>query len=137
MEWIKRAIAQMLYNSFGEGHKIYTEKIEQGFDRPCFFIDVDNGEIKRFLNGGRLFCFNLGIYYYPEADGKVNESLLEAAIKIFEGCENISSEENRLKYLESSYHIEDNKLVFNAGFKLKINKEEEKSLMERLFLNGK
>lgn len=136
MEWIKKAIAQMLFEGFGEEYKIYTEKVEQGFERPCFFISLDKGAIKRFLNGGRLFCFKCCICFYPEIDENVNQKLLEATIRIFEGCENISCDKNRLKYLEGSYFIEDNRLVFNAEFKLKINKNEEKSLMERLIFNG-
>lgn len=136
MDFIKRAAAEMIREKFGEGFEIYTEMIEQGFERPCFFIDAAKGYISRILGGGRLFCFRLDIYYYPEGQEGLNEKMQLAAAKLFQGCENISSDKWRLKYLSGEYSAEKDRLVFSAEFKIKIDRKEETELMERLIMEG-
>ena len=32
------AIAIALHAEFGDGYKIYTDNVEQGLERPCFFV---------------------------------------------------------------------------------------------------
>lgn len=47
------------------GAKIYTEKIPQGFLRPCFFIDVKCSE-KALMQDRCERTLSLTIRYYPE-----------------------------------------------------------------------
>lgn len=60
------AIGIALKETFGEGCKIYTEHMEQGFERPCFFISCVNFEHKRFRGERYLQQNEFCIRYFPE-----------------------------------------------------------------------
>lgn len=135
MDFIKSAIAKMIYNNFGNDVKIYSEMIEQGFLRPCFFICIDNGKFKKFLDKDKTFCFKCHIYFFPEKSEQLNEEMMDASFKLFDGCEKIYLVCNKLKYLDANYSIKDDRLIFNVDFKMKIDNENEFAFMERLFSN--
>ncbi len=126
----------MIFDKFGADFKIYSEMIEQTFERPCFFIGHDNGKVKRQLGSERLFYFKCHIFFYPQNDGNANKEMLKAAFKLFDGCENITSCGKRLKYLGGEYVTEADRLIFDANFKAKISKSEEAALMDKLFLEN-
>lgn len=73
---IIKAIAEALFNEFGASYDIYTEKVEQNLQEPCFLIrtleiekNVDLGIRYKRIN-------SLVIQYIPESEKKYNECLL-------------------------------------------------------------
>lgn len=75
--YIIKGIAQALNGEFGEDYTIYTEKIEQGFETPCFFISLVSSSDKMML-GHRCFSENLlCVQYFPQDEQHGNEECLE------------------------------------------------------------
>ncbi len=66
---IANGIAESLYKEFGDKYNIYTESIEQGLKRPCFFI-LHKGTKYNFLPMNRCIA-----YYEFEIDLIINEKL--------------------------------------------------------------
>lgn len=64
---IIKGIARKLADEFGD-IKIYTEKVEQGFTKPCFSINCES--IDNHLYRGRRYRTdnNMDIHYYSGSD---------------------------------------------------------------------
>lgn len=51
-----------------EKYKIYTEEVEQGYLKPCFFVLPSNINHKRMINNRFKSKYSFSIHYYPESD---------------------------------------------------------------------
>ena len=62
------AIAEALFQEFGSGYEIYSEKVEQGLTEPCFMIRCLNPTKNRHL--GLLYkrTNQISIQYIPSTD---------------------------------------------------------------------
>lgn len=71
VEAIRRGICSSIHNAFGSDYSIYTEKVEQGFRRPGFFVESSGGSLELF-RGKRYYMKNPFIitYYPPYKDRK-------------------------------------------------------------------
>lgn len=50
---------------FGEGYRIYTEMIPQGFTEPCFFVAVESEEITPIRGKRYDWRHNISVIYSP------------------------------------------------------------------------
>lgn len=63
-------ICRAIKGEFGEEYHIYTEKVEQRFTRPCFFVEVTKSSTELF-RGDRYYMENgVLVTYYPQYVGK-------------------------------------------------------------------
>lgn len=134
-ETVKKAAAAMIRDEIQieGGFDIYTEMIEQGFKRPCFFIDIDEGYVQKRLSGGVFFCSKLKIVFYPEIEADVNEALLNMGIRLLNVCKVIKIDDKKVRLLSGQYSAKEDRLTFLADVKLKIDEDEDIPLMLRLF----
>ena len=64
-EAVIEGVCQSIHNCFGKEYAIYTEKAEQGFKRPSFFVQKEGGSLELF-RGSRYYMKNaLLVTYYP------------------------------------------------------------------------
>ncbi len=119
----------------GDGYEIYTQTMEQGMVKPCFFIMCDSSKEERFL-GKRYKCSSkINIEYLSNTKDKYDENY-----KFFEDIR------NALEYIYidgnlTKVNIIDSKIgedSFNLALDIKlfIYKEETVEKMEKLEIEG-
>ena len=110
-ENIANGIAASLYNEFGDEYNIYTESIEQGLKRPCFFI-LHKGTKYDFLPIDRCIA-----YYEFEVDliinEKLNQKINSIAQRVFNAIKTVDCSDGyinafnlQLEVNEGSYKIQ-------------------------------
>ena len=77
------AIAEALFQTFGSGYEIYTEKVEQNMSTPCFMIRCLNPTMNVYLGQ----CYkrtNLFSIQYIPSSAEANEECYSVSEKLFE-----------------------------------------------------
>lgn len=126
------AITSKLYKEFGDGYEIYTEHIEQGFNKPCFFIAFENSKIGRMLGNRFLQENKFCIKYYCDENNK-NFHYNEMATDLFFAMEYITlSDGSTIASRDFQFSVEDGVLHMFVHFNTEIIKEETKTIMGNL-----
>ena len=113
---IVEAIGLALNAEFGSDINIYTEKVEQGLQKPCFFIACVNQA--RQLWRGRMyrrenqFC----LQYFPADIGRVREECNAVAERLFSCLEFLPVGAKKLRGCKMHYEIIDNTLHFFVNY---------------------
>ena len=90
---ITSAVSTAVYNAFGDGYEIYTDRVTQGLQEPCFLVSCLSGT--RGVDLGRRYARTrqFSVQYFPRVEGDsaeindVLERLLEALETIeADGC---------------------------------------------------
>ena len=65
---IRKGITNRIYDKFGDDYNIEIESKEQGFEKPCFFVQMlESQEIARPMN--RYLLINpVKIVYFPKSE---------------------------------------------------------------------
>lgn len=82
-------IARKINSDFGDSYKIYDRKIEQGLDKPCFFVKLVNASNRPFLRKRKRRDFNFDVHYFPQ-DESDNEEMMDVGIRLLELIEYIT-----------------------------------------------
>lgn len=61
-------ISVSIFEEFGEGYEIYTEKIEQGINEPCFLISSLSQSSKQFFSSRYKKDNLFSIQYFPSSN---------------------------------------------------------------------
>ncbi len=133
-EKIRNGIAKALLNEFGDEYSIYTQSIEQGLKRPCFFI-LHKSTRYDFLPMNRCIA-----YYEFDVElivnEKLNQGINEFAQRIFNAVKTVDCSDGmvnafdlQLENGEGKYRI---KAVYCMSGKFGENSYE---LMEKLDIN--
>lgn len=77
---IIKGISVALYENFNPVN-IYTDKVEQGFETPAFFIRTIRSSESRLLGNRAKRQYTFSIHYYSES--RKNEELQEVASKLY------------------------------------------------------
>ncbi|MGL4791302.1 MAG: phage tail terminator family protein [Anaerotignaceae bacterium] len=99
---------------------IYTEVVEQGFNTPCFFIQLlgvayDEEVVSRQNKHSKTF--SLAIYFYPDGATK-NKDIGIATCELYEALNILSfNDEIKLKGTEISSTVEEEALLFMVSYK--------------------
>jgi len=86
---ILQGIVNALFSAFGASYKIYTERVEQGLQEPCFFVQCLNPafnlDLGRRYKSTQQFC----IQYFPQVQNSKSEciSIMQT---LFDCLENIT-----------------------------------------------
>ncbi len=66
-------ISASIFEEFGEGYEIYTERIEQGLNEPCFFISLLSQDSMQFFSSRYKKNNLFSIQYFPSTDETIAE----------------------------------------------------------------
>lgn len=129
---IVNGIGLKLSKSFN-GIDIHKEELEQGFEEPCFFIQLLNPNEKQLLGNRYKQKIDLDIQYFPKNEDD-NWELMEMAQKLNNILEVIKTEEgDLLRGLDRNSQFIDGNLHYFVTFKPFVRKVgEEEPFMEEL-----
>ena len=118
------------------GIDIHKEELEQGFEEPCFFIDLLNPSEKQIIGNRYLRSYLFDIVYFPKK--KSSEEIFEVLDKLYSVLEYIELDDGTLiRGIERSSREEDRILHFFITYEMFIYKlDEEKPKMKKLDVNN-
>lgn len=131
-------ICRALNGEFGEEYHIYTEKIEQRFTRPCFFVEIKESSMELF-RGERYFmdCTAL-VTYYPPYKGK-NEDMAQVSQRV-SLCTQIIDVDGAPLRCSGCRHTTDKESITSelkfGFFVRKTDNKEDRELMQEYTLTG-
>lgn len=132
---IVNGIGLKLSKSFN-GIDIHKEELEQGFEEPCFFIDLLNPSEKQIIGNRYLRSYLFDVVYFPKK--KSSEEIFEVLDKLYSVLEYIELDDGTLiRGIERSSREEDRILHFFITYEMFIYKlDEEKPKMKKLDVNN-
>lgn len=130
------AIANAIYAEFGDEYSIYAESMEQGVEKPCFFIGYINPSREQAY-GTRTKTINaMQIRYHPVEEQSENRECNDIADRLYECLEVINYEDKKIRGTKPHHEISDGVLVFMINYDYHIAKPEDKKTMETLEYDG-
>ena len=134
--YLLNAISKAIYNSFGDGYRIYgDESVKQGTITPCFFISLKSCTQKCLLGNRFLRTYSFDIRYFPENVEDYSE-MYQVASDLFEILEIINLENNEIiRGTKLNYCFDQGIMHFFADYSIVVQKEENKNKMEHLGVN--
>lgn len=132
---IVNGIGLKLSKSFN-GIDIHKEELEQGFEEPCFFIDLLNPSEKQIFGNRYLRSYLFDIVYFPKK--KSSEEIFEVLDKLYSVLEYIELDDSTLiRGNDRNSREEDKVLHFFVTYEMFIYKlDEEKPKMKKLDVNN-
>lgn len=132
---IVNGIGLKLSKSFN-GIDIHKEELEQGFEEPCFFIDLLNPSEKQIIGNRYLRSYLFDIAYFPKK--KSSREIFEVLDKLYSVLEYIELDDGTLiRGIERSSREEDRILHFFITYEMFIYKlDEEKPKMKKIDVNN-
>ena len=132
---IVNGIGLKLSKSFN-GIDIHKEELEQGFEEPCFFIDLLNPSEKQIIGNRYLRSYLFDIVYFPKK--KSSEEIFEVLDKLYSVLEYIELDDSTLiRGNDRNSREEDKVLHFFVTYEIFIYKlDEEKPKMKKLDVNN-
>lgn len=119
------AIAEALFQEFGSDHEIYTEKVEQGLNEPCFLIRCLNPTKNVFLGAVYKRTNQFVIQYIPSTL-EAYEECNDVTERLFECLKSVILSGKPIHGTEMNGEITDGILNFKVnydGFVLKESDE--------------
>ena len=120
------AIAEALFQEFGSGYDIYTDKVEQGLTEPCFLIRCLNPTKNRHLGLRYKRTNQFSVQYFPST-AEPNEECVSVLERLFECLEDVILSGTPVHGTELHGEITDGILTFMVnydGFVLKVTEEQ-------------
>nr|DAF30384.1 MAG TPA: tail completion protein [Caudoviricetes sp.] len=138
---IVNAISLSLSENF-DGIDVHVNELEQGFEEPCFFIDLLNPTEKQIVGNRYLRSYLFDIAYFPRNNSQVE--IFDVLDKMHDVLEYIKLEDGTLmRGLNRNTMEEDNVLHYFVTYemfiyKMKGNENNENNVkMEKIELNIK
>ena len=125
------AIAEALFQKFGSGYEIYTEKVEQGLTEPCFMIRLLNPTKNVYLGRCYKRTNQFSIQYIPSTM-EAYEECIYVMERLFECLENVILSGKPIHGTELHGEITDGILTFTVNYDGFVLKENEQIKMENL-----
>lgn len=119
---LKIGINQVLDKEF-PGIAIHGEEIEQGFEKPCFFIKVLNSSLDKELNRRYKRNISFNIHYFSDKEGNINSDCLNIADKLYEALEYINVNNSLYRANSMIHEVIDGVLHFMLQFNYHVLKE--------------
>lgn len=128
---IRIAIQQALDNAY-PNIEIYSEKIEQDFEEPCFFIKTINSSQENQMWDSQKREIFFDIHYFSDKEEDINKDCLEMADSLYKMLELIDIEGKKFRASKMNHAIEDDILHFKLKFSYKILRIIEKAKMKKV-----
>ena len=133
-ENIANGIAAALSQEFGDEYNIYTDSVEQGLKRPCFFI-LHKGTKYDFLPMNRCIA-----YYEFELDliinEKFNQKINSIAQRVFNAIKRVDCSDGYINAFNLQFEANEGSYKIQAVYCMSGKfSEGEYELMEKLDIN--
>lgn len=88
---ITSAVSTAVYNAFGDGYEIYTDRVTQGLHEPCFLVSCLSGT--RGVDLGRRYArtAQFSVQYFPRVEGDCAE-IADALERLLEALDTIEAD---------------------------------------------
>lgn len=115
IEAIISGISSKIYETFGDGYEIYSDRMAQNLNEPCFLISpMTHYQKSRLCNSSYRryyreypFC----IFFYPEREGNQYSENQKVAEKLYDCLEYIETDIGKLRGTGMRYSIEEKDLL--------------------------
>lgn len=126
---ITSAVSTAVYNAFGDGYEIYTDRVTQGLHEPCFLISCLSGT--RGVDLGRRYArtAQFSVQYFPKVEGDSAE-INSAFEKLLEALEVIEADGRLLHGKDITGTPHDGMLTVTASYDGFVLREEEQTEMQ-------
>jgi len=133
---IRKAITSKLNDNFPD-YDIYGEEIRQGFEEPCFFVQILPAQAKKEIQSyKREEMFDIQ-YFLDEFDEDINEKYKEMGNKLFEILEYLDiTDSKKVRGTDMSYQIIDGVLHFNIKYSYHLSSISLQEKMKNLDIEG-
>ena len=115
MENIIYGVTSAIKAYFGKNIKIYTDTINQGFQKPCFIVLPEKSAMERMSIGRFKKTLTVKIIYYPE-DISQNNEMEKTAFKLCAAINIIKWEGDSFLAKNTKWEVINEKLTFFADF---------------------
>ena len=128
---ITSAVSTAVYNAFGDGYEIYTDRVTQGLHEPCFLVSCLSGT--RGVDLGRRYArtAQLSVQYFPKIEGDSTE-INTALETLMETLENIKVDGTLIHGNDVTSTPHDGMLTVTVNYDYFVLREEEQIEMESL-----
>lgn len=127
------AISNAIYANF-EGITVYSEKVEQGLNEPCFFVMPLNPSETPLLGDRAYRTVPLDIHYFPFSKSEPRREIELTASKLYGMLRRITLlDGNSLNGMNLHHEIEGEVLHFFVEFKPIIRYVSEPETMQETF----
>lgn len=128
---IRIAIQQALDNAY-PNIEIYSEKIEQGFEGPCFFIKTMNSSQENQMWDSQKRDVLFDVHYFSDKEDDINKDCLDMAESLYQILRLIDVEGTKFRASKMKHAIEDGVLHFKLKFSYKILRIIEEGKMKKV-----
>lgn len=119
------SVSASLRAEFGDSFTIYTESLEQGFERPCFFV-LCVGGANQLTRGNRYFRENqFCIRYVPISREQADKECNAAAERLSLCLEQIVVSGDSVRGTKMKWAAADGKLDFYVNYDLFVYREKD------------
>ena len=125
------SIAEALFQEFGSGYEIYTEKVEQGLTEPCFLIRCLNPTKNVYLGRCYKRTNQFSVQYIPST-ADANAECADVLERLFECLEDVILFEKPIHGTDLNGEIIDGILTFTVNYDGFVLKEHTEVDMETL-----
>lgn len=129
---IIESISISLNAEFGDEFTTYTESMEQGLNKPCFFLFCVNSTNRVFLGKRYLRENQFCLQYLPADEDRAKEKCNAVAERLFSCLEYITVTGDLVRGTKMKYEIVDGALNFFVNYDLFVYKVEPVDAMEEI-----
>lgn len=123
-------ICAVLAENF-ERDDIYTERVKQGMEAPCFFVRCIDQEDDQEVQRHRM-TYQFSIQYFPESVEEPDAECHETAERLFACLEMIRADGAWTRGTDMSGHVEDGILTFTISYGVFLCRPAEQPAMEQV-----
>ena len=122
---IIEAISAALQDEFGDEYEVRMEELEQGPEKPCFFISCRNPASERFP-GNRYFRTNPFCIRYVPVSAEKQRECNQAAERMYQCLEYvmITGEDKPIMGTKMNYEVIDGVLRFFVNYDMFITRQQ-------------
>ena len=125
------AIAEALFQEFGSGHEIYTEKVEQDLKEGCFLIRCLNPTKNQYLGRCYKRTNQFSVQYIPSTT-EANEECTSVVERLYECLEDVILHGKPIHGTELHGEITGGILTFTVNYDGFVLKEYTENNMENV-----
>lgn len=131
-------ICTAIAKEFGDDYVIYTDRVEQGLEDPCFFVQIIDHSYNRHRNGRFWNENSIVVQYIPKEGTETSIELYEISDRLSDILTDIEADGCVLHGIKSDCEIDDEVLTLSINYNYFSNViEDPKDLMMKHKLNAK
>lgn len=126
-------ISSKIYETFGDGYEIYSDRMAQNLNEPCFLISpmthYQQSKLSNSVYNRHYREYPFCIFFYPKRNGNQYSENQRIAEKLYESLEYIETDIGLLRGTNMRYSIEDKDLLnFIVNYNLFVVKDDSEKL---------